>query len=72
MAKIEIPIEEYQGMTDKIKALEDSVAAFKNEAELYKGKFLTLQSQLEDISLSGVIDRLFNWKNLMKSITSEL
>ena len=34
MAKIEIPIEEYQGMTDKIKALEDSVAAFKNEAEL--------------------------------------
>lgn len=71
MARIEIPMEEYQGMKEKIESLERKLADTNKEVELYKEKYHELQHEVEDISEVGVFTRIFSWKKLFKDLVND-
>ena len=68
MARIEISMEEYQGMKDKIESLEKSLADSKKETELYRERFIAIHDTVEDAADISLFNRLFNWKKIFKSI----
>jgi chromosome segregation ATPase len=66
MSRIEIPMEEYQGLKDKIKSLESSLIEEKNQISIYKQKFNEAKELFDDLKSEGFINRLFNWKRVIK------
>ena len=66
MARIEIPMEEYQGLKDKVKSLESSLIEEKNQTSIYKQKFNEAKELFDDLKSEGFINRLFNWKHVIK------
>ncbi len=66
MARIEIPMEEYQGLKDKVKSLESSLIEEKNQTSIYKQKFNEAKELFDDLKSEGFINRLFNWKRVIK------
>ena len=49
MARIEIPMEEYQGLKDKVKSLESSLIEEKNQTSIYKQKFNEAKELFDDL-----------------------
>lgn len=70
MARIEIPMEEYQGLKDKVKSLESSLIEEKNQTSIYKQKFNEAKELFDDLKSEGLINRLFNWKRVIKPFNS--
>ena len=68
MSRIEIPMEEYQGMKEKITSLETSLGKTKSEAELFKSKYAAIVEALDNASEAGLVTRIFKWKKLIKSL----
>ena len=66
MSRIEIPMEEYQGLKDKVKSLESSLIEEKNQTSIYKQKFNEAKELFDDLKSEGFINRLFNWKRVIK------
>ena len=60
MARIEIPMEEYQGLKDKVKSLESSLIEEKNQTSIYKQKFNEAKELFDDLN------DVRNSRNLMK------
>ena len=70
MARIEIPMEEYQGLKDKVKSLESSLIEEKNQTSIYKQKFNEAKELFDDLKSEGFINRLFNWKRVIKPFSN--
>ena len=66
--RIEIPMDEFKGMREKIDSLEKTLASKDKEIEVLKDKNITLQNTLEDISTMSLFERIFNWKSNVKNL----
>ena len=66
--RIEIPMDEYRGMKERIEELEKTLASKDKEIEILKDKCLTVESQLDDIASLSLVERVFNWSSNIKAI----
>jgi len=66
--RIEIPMDEYRGMKDRIEELEKTLVSKDKEIENLKDKCLTVETQLEDITSLSLSERIFNWGSNIKKI----
>jgi len=66
--RIEIPMDEYRGMKDRIEELEKTLVSKDKEIENLKDKCLTVETQLEDITSLPLSERIFNWGSNIKKI----
>lgn len=66
MARIEIPMTEYNGLKNKIKQLESTLVDVSKEASTYKEKLGILEGLVIDLDNEKLVDRLFNWKSIVK------
>ena len=66
--RIEIPMDEYKGMKERIEDLEKTLASKDKEIEILKDKCLTVENQLEDIASLSLVERVFSWGSNLKSI----
>ena len=66
--RIEIPMDEYRGMKDRIEELEKTLVSKDKEIENLKDKCLTVETQLEDIASLSLSERIFNWGSNIKKI----
>ena len=71
MARIEIPMEEYNGMKKEIESLQKSWADSKKQIEVYNERISNLQEMLDNITEASLFARVFGWKKLLKEITDE-
>ena len=69
--RIEIPMEEYKGMKEKIESLEKTLASKDKEIEVLRGKNITLETALDDIAALPLYERVFNWKSNVKEIVGD-
>lgn len=68
MARIEIPIDEYKGMKEKIESLEKSLVESNKKAELYEQKYDNIQIELENILEAGILTRMFGWRRVLSKL----
>lgn len=66
MSRIEIPMTEYNGLKNKIKQLESTLVDVSKEASTYKEKLGILEGLVIDLDNEKLVDRLFNWKSIVK------
>jgi archaellum component FlaC len=66
MARIEISMEEYNGLKNKIKQLESTLVDVSKEASTYKEKLGILEGLVIDLDNEKLVDRLFSWKSIVK------
>lgn len=66
MSRIEIPMEEYNGLKNKIKQLEGTLADVSKEASVYKEKLGVLEGLVMDLGNEKLADRIFYWKSIVK------
>jgi predicted RNase H-like nuclease (RuvC/YqgF family) len=69
--RIEIPMDEYRGMKDRIEELEKTLVSKDKEIESLKDKCLTVETQLEDITSLSLSERIFNWGSNIKKIIGD-
>ena len=67
MARIEISLEEFDAMKQKIHNLEESSIAYSKELELCKFKYNEI---LEEINSLPVFSRIFGWKKVLEKINN--
>ena len=67
MARIEIPMKEYNGLKNKIKSLEQTLVDVSKETTVYKEKLSILESLVMDLEDEKVLNRIFSWKNIVNS-----
>lgn len=65
MARIEIPMKEYNGLKSKIKSLEQTLVDVSKEASVYKEKLNILESLVMDLENENILNRIFSWKNIV-------
>jgi len=65
MARIEIPMKEYNDLKSKIKSLEQTLVDVSKETAIYKEKLSILESLVMDLEGEGVLNRIFSWKNIV-------
>lgn len=70
MARIEIEYLEYQGLKAMIENLQKENISLKKDIDLLKEEKNKLLEDKDDILNSRIIDRLFNWKNIIKDYGS--
>ena len=66
MARIEISMEEYNSLKNKIKQLESTLVDVSKEASTYKEKLGILEGLVIDLDNERLVDRLFSWKSIVK------
>jgi len=71
MARIEIPMEEYNGMKERIESLERAVVEKDKKIDNLKNDNLKLQTTLEDVSEMALIDRIFKWKSTFNMVVGD-
>jgi predicted RNase H-like nuclease (RuvC/YqgF family) len=69
--RIEIPMDEYRGMKDRIEELEKTLVSKDKEIENLRDKCLTVETQLEDITSLSLSERIFNWGSNIKKIIDD-
>ena len=65
MSRIEIPMEEYNGLKDKIKQLEATISDVSKEASKYKEKIEMFKSLVMDLEDEGILNRIFGWERIV-------
>lgn len=66
MARIEISLDEYNGMLDKISILEKENVEIRKQNELLYQKVEEMTESIENVYNSGFFERLFKWnKNII-------
>ena len=66
MSRIEIPIEEYQGMKTKIKNLENALNSVSKESAVNKERIENLKVLIADLEGEAFFNRLFRWKSIIE------
>ena len=65
MARIEISLEEYNGLKNKIKTLENTLGDVSKEAAIYKEKLGKIEGLVIDLEEETLINRIFSWKSII-------
>jgi len=68
MARIDIPLLEYNALTDKIKSLEKLVVKKDNEISLYEEKVNKIKDAVEDALEESLFKRVFSWGKIKKGV----
>ena len=68
MARIEISLEEYNALKNKVKNLEEQIVIDSKEIKKYKSDLEDLFFAIEDLENEGLLDRIFKWKNIINSL----
>lgn len=68
MSRIEISLAEYNGLKDKIKALESTIVDVSEDAAFYKEKYKDAESIVYDLETEGFINRAFGWKKVISPL----
>ena len=68
MARIEISLEEYNALKNKVKNLEEQIVIDSKEIKKYKSDLEDLFFAIEDLENEGLFDRVFKWKNIINSL----
>lgn len=69
MARIEISLDEYNGMLDKISILEKENIEIRKQNELLYQKVEEMTESIENVYNSGFFERLFKWnKNIISML----
>ena len=66
--RIEVSIEEYQGMRKKIKDLESALNSVSQEAATNKEIIEQAKALVVDLEEESLFDRSFRWKNIIEPI----
>lgn len=66
--RIEISIEEYIVLKNKIKTLESSLIDVSKDASKYKEKSNNLESLMKDVESLTLIERVLHWKQYKEQI----
>ena len=69
--RIEIPMDEFKAMKEKIDSLEKALVSKDKEIEVLKNSYLVSQNNLEDIATLSLFERVFNWKSNVKNILAD-
>jgi hypothetical protein len=69
--RIEIPMDEYKGMKERVEELEKTLVSKDKEIEVLKEKSLLLQTRLEDIATIPLFERIFKWGETVNNILSD-
>ena len=69
--RIEIPMDEFKAMREKIDSLEKTIVSKDKEIEVLKNSYLVSQNNLEDIAELSLFERVFNWKSNIRNILSD-
>lgn len=72
MARIEIPMEEYNSLKQKVRELESTLGDVSKEAALYKEKLGNLKGLIIDLENETLIDRVFHWKGVVEPFKKEI
>lgn len=64
MARIEIPMEEYKFLNEKIETLEKESIALKNESESMSRRIESLKDTVLELCDTGWFERLFGWRTI--------
>lgn len=70
MARIEISIEEYNALKDKIKELESTLVDVSKETSFYKEKYKDAESLVYDLEAEGFVGRLLKWKKVISPLVT--
>ena len=71
MSRIEIPMEEYTGFQDRIKAFEATVNDLRNENTQYREKIEELEEMISDLENTSIFERIFKWKKMFNDFNKE-
>ena len=72
MARIEISMEEYQGMRSKIERLESALGSVSQESARNKELIEEVKAMVEDLEEEPLYGRIFMWKKVVKSFKDVL
>lgn len=66
--RIEIPLEEYKGMKEKIESLEKALVSKEEELKVVKNEKMILIDEIEEFTLLPLFERVFRWKSNVEEI----
>ena len=69
--RIEIPMEEYNGMRERVRELETTVVSKDKEIEALKDKLLGIQNDIDDIAELTLFERMFGWNKNVERIIKD-
>ena len=69
--RIEIPMDEFKAMKEKIDSLEKAIVSKDKEIEVLKNNYIISQNNLDDICRLTLFERVFNWKSNIKDLLSD-
>ena len=64
-SRIEIPLDEYNGLKGKIRKIEDTLVDMSQETSVYKEIIDTLKILIEDLEDESLFNRIFRWANVV-------
>lgn len=65
MSRIEISMEEFQGMKSRIKNLESALDAVSKDAAIKKEILEQVKALYEDLKSSNLYERIFTWNKVL-------
>lgn len=68
--RIEMPIEEYNSMKQRIEEYEKIINSISKDTSKFKEENETLRSLLIEISELSASERIFSWKDIQKKINN--
>jgi hypothetical protein len=66
--RIEIPLEEYKAMKEKIESLEKELVSKDDELKVVKNEKMILIDEIEEFTLLPLFERVFRWKSNVEEI----
>lgn len=66
--RIEIPLDEYKGMKEKIESLEKALVSKEDELKVVKNEKMILLDEIEEFTSLSLFERVFKWKENIQEI----
>lgn len=66
--RIEIPLDEYKGMKEKIESLEKALVAKEDELKVVKNEKMILLDEIEEFTSLSLFERVFKWESNVQEI----
>ena len=68
MSRIEIPLDEYNTLKQKIRDLEKMLNDNSNQLSLYQNEINNIEKLILNLKEEGIINRVFNWQKIIKPL----
>ena len=66
--RIEIPLDEYKGMKEKIESLEKALVSKEEELKVVKNEKMILLDEIEEFTSLSLFERVFKWEENVQEI----